>query len=477
MNETNKKYLFIGSFSIIVITLIVLFSYYRKSINSSTPNTDVATITGIFSVIFVIFIFLYLLKYFNVFKELYNYTSLIKYILSILFQIIVLWVIVYYYNLLNISTNFPAYALSGCLIITFILLLFLVNYFVKFFVKSNSPFSTTSKLFRLNDEKGIFIKTITGLFGLFLLGIIPAIIVWIFLNSSTIVSWFYLLFIIVLLAIIYIQLKPYFSIISQKSNDVSFNNNIFEIVWLLIMYVPGLLISFIEYIKNEYRITTKPVWILLAIEAILVVLWVIFPKTFNYFINSDGINLLNNPIYLNKLNNLGDVTTLYGSETKQNNTLYTYSISAWFYINSQPSNTNVAYSKWTSILNYNNKPTLEYNGQKNSLRVVSEINSSDSSLSGTETSEIFNTSDIIYQKWNNIVINYDRGTMDVFLNGVLVGTSPNIVTEMEFYTIQTGEDNGIQGGICNVMYYNHIITERNISLTYNLLKDKNPPIL
>ena len=39
-----------------------------------------------------------------------------------------------------------------------------------------------------------------------------------------------------------------------------------------------------------------------------------------------------------------------------------------------------------------------------------------------------------------------------------------------------GENNGINGGICNVSYFNKTLTKTNIYYLYNMVKDKNPPV-
>ena len=59
------------------------------------------------------------------------------------------------------------------------------------------------------------------------------------------------------------------------------------------------------------------------------------------------------------------------------------------------------------------------------------------------------------QKWNNIIINYTGGTMDVFLNGDLVSSTKNIIPYSTLDNLTIGEDNGIKGGICNVIYFNN----------------------
>ena len=169
---------------------------------------------------------------------------------------------------------------------------------------------------------------------------------------------------------------------------------------------------------------------------------------------------------------------------------YNYAVSAWFTINPQPPNTRAAYTKYTTILNYGNKPCVEYNSEKGSLRIMAESGTTASlapgslepaslapgSLAPASLAEIYETKNIIMQKWNNIVINYDGGTIDVFLNGALVGSKPNIVPYMTFETILIGEDRGLEGGICNVVYYDHILSNRTIKMVYNTLKNKKIPV-
>jgi hypothetical protein len=91
--------------------------------------------------------------------------------------------------------------------------------------------------------------------------------------------------------------------------------------------------------------------------------------------------------------------------------------------------------------------------------------------------EIYKTTDIVYQRWNNFVINYDGGNMDLFLNGELVASRPNIAPYMTYENITAGANNGIQGGICNVMYYDHTLSKGAITLAYRMLKDKKLPLL
>ena len=139
-------------------------------------------------------------------------------------------------------------------------------------------------------------------------------------------------------------------------------------------------------------------------------------------------------------------------------------------MNPQPPNVRSSYTKYTNIFNYGNKPLIQFNGEKNSLLIMTENGSND-------LVKIYETKDIIYQKWNNIVINYDGGIMDVFLNGELVSSRGNIAPYMKYENIKTGAKNGIEGGIANVNYFNNILHKNTIITNYKLLRDKKEPIM
>ena len=81
------------------------------------------------------------------------------------------------------------------------------------------------------------------------------------------------------------------------------------------------------------------------------------------------------------------------------------------------------------------------------------------------------------QKWHNLVINYIGGTIDIFLNGELVTSEKRMVPYKTFNSMIVGQDNGISGGICNVIYYPSYISRTKIKSNYAYLKNKNPPII
>jgi hypothetical protein len=65
--------------------------------------------------------------------------------------------------------------------------------------------------------------------------------------------------------------------------------------------------------------------------------------------------------------------------------------------------------------------------------------------------------------------------MDVFLNGILVGSKPNVAPFMSFENLTAGQPNGIHGGICNIMYYNKILSKGYIQAMYKVLSERDVP--
>jgi hypothetical protein len=68
-------------------------------------------------------------------------------------------------------------------------------------------------------------------------------------------------------------------------------------------------------------------------------------------------------------------------------------------------------------------------------------------------------------------------TLDIFLNGELVKSDKNVVPYYNYDNLTIGEDGGIKGGICNVVYFNKPLTSSNIYYLYNMVKTKTPPVL
>ena len=94
-------------------------------------------------------------------------------------------------------------------------------------------------------------------------------------------------------------------------------------------------------------------------------------------------------------------------------------------------------------MDYGGKPTILYNGELNKLKVVM-----DNGLN--KKPKTFIIDNFPLQKWTNIVINYDGGILDVFMNSKLLTSISSVVPYMSQDQITIGEIDGIGGGVCNV---------------------------
>ena len=177
--------------------------------------------------------------------------------------------------------------------------------------------------------------------------------------------------------------------------------------------------------------------------------------------------LLKEPVYLSKKKVIGNYEDI-GSGVGAFN--YNYSISAWTFIHEQPPSLRKSSNKFTNIIDYANKPKIQFNPSTNTLRIIMS-NGLD------QDNVVYETTDFNLQRWNNIVVNYDGGTLDIFINGTLVSSTNNIVPIMSYDEITAGENEGLSGGVCSVVYFPKPLTLSKIKSLYKSLKYKNPPII
>ena len=150
---------------------------------------------------------------------------------------------------------------------------------------------------------------------------------------------------------------------------------------------------------------------------------------------------------------------------------YNFAISSWVFIHEQSPNKNENNSKYTTIYNFANRPHILYNCLENKIKiVVKNINNNE---------KVYYIPNVLtLQKWNNLVLNfYSNGILDIFLNNELILTKNGILITSDLDVFKVGKDKGINGGICNVVYFSDTLSKLKISLFYNNLKSKNPPII
>jgi len=198
--------------------------------------------------------------------------------------------------------------------------------------------------------------------------------------------------------------------------------------------------------------------------------------------------LLNKPHYISKIKYLGQFENLYysGNHSVQNPYNYNYGLSLWVYILPQGSEYGVGYSKDTKVFDYAGKPTILFNPDKNLFKIKVQTDISNTQVKD-ETREytkpipvdtlVYKTYDFPMQKWNNIFINYFGSTLDIFINNKLVTSTNNVIPYMSIDSITAGQQRGISGSVSAVTYFSQPVSKAKMTLLYNSLVNKNPPII
>jgi hypothetical protein len=334
----------------------------------------------------------------------------------------------------------------------------------------------------LNDKTSLFKRSLLALFGIVISGLL---IFWLVygiqhLSGKTGTTSFILniLLVIIVLGLIYKTINV--NLPEGNSNKNAF----FSLIGNTLLYIPCLFSGVFDYVgkvttgSNNSETTGSLLMLVIALG--LIVAYFKTPSIFNILNVQGGEQLVNKPVYTDSKYSLGTYQELNGSDKVD----YQYAISSWVFIDAAPPNTSSSYSKFTSLLNFANKPNVLYNGTTNTLMIVTDQKNLkdvtknkliDFDDNGNRI--IYKNSNFLLQKWNNIIINYNGGVLDIFLNGELVKSDIGVVPYMTYDNLTIGEDDGIKGGICNVVYFKQALNSSNIYYLYNMVRDRSPPVL
>ena len=292
---------------------------------------------------------------------------------------------------------------------------------------------------------------------------------------------------------------------------------IFGLLLNILFYIPCLFTDAYQTLLAEYKLADRTVISLIIIELLIIVAYFFAPQLIKKQYMKDGKQLLNEPIKLSSSKTVGELDELYdvtkGDSTTadQINYDYTYGLSFWTFIDSNPPNMNASFNSPANILSFSNNPAIKYNPTTNTLFITTKSDN-DSTISiannvtnleknaantnkvkdiinnvknmpvNIELDEnndriIYKDNNFLLQKWNNIVINYHGGTLDVFINGQLVKSSIEVAPYMAFNKITIGQENGLSGGIANVAFFKKPLDILTINTIYTSLKSMNPPVV
>lgn len=377
------------------------------------------------------------------------------------FEILIAILLVFWINPYNVKEKYPI------LSVVFILILSLIQVLTYLFVNNKRILERSGAIINPTISDVILKIIITLVFIAILVASVYYIIKFItfYKHSGTILQWVInISFIITSISLVILLIRNLSSSKDKFTHENIYQNStIFGLIKNLILFIPCKLIDVVEWFKYQSKITTPTMWLVLLLQFFIITLNFLIPYIFSKIINSDGVHILKSPIYIDNETEINTYKKIHEKYSKKYK--YEYSLSSWFWINPQPPNTKKAYTKFTNILDYGGMPTIQINSKKNKLRVKIKNN------------VVFETSTILYQRWNNLTVNYDKGTMDIFINGELVSSTPSISPYLTMENIKVGEHHGIEGAMTNIVYYNRILSSVEISYIYKGMRLMDIPKL
>jgi hypothetical protein len=242
----------------------------------------------------------------------------------------------------------------------------------------------------------------------------------------------------------------------------------------LIFYIPCLIGDFIEYLIGEVRATPKVVFSLFIIEILLILSYLYLPKILSASMTKNGIILVKDPTPINVKKSLKTYMDLTSTSAQSNDLLKTqliikntFALSGWVYIVSQPPN-KYPYNDEATIFEFTTlHPRLVFNGKTNKFKAYfNEAQNYDFEMP--------------LQKWNYVVFNYDKMSIDLFVNGQLEHTVKRNVSNDDNFQINDlvyiGQERGLSGGVCNLMYSTTPLIGQDIQRNYDYNKYSEPPM-
>jgi hypothetical protein len=234
----------------------------------------------------------------------------------------------------------------------------------------------------------------------------------------------------------------------------------------LVIYIPCLIRDLIQWILGEYSNTTNNTLLWIAIESVLLLLFFLSPiaqPTITSMTSTQTL-LLNDAVALTVSTPLADMPTPLKSH---------YAFSLWLNINYRSSQS-VRYSQPRLL--------ISWAGGLHQLYYVPPAAAATSSIVPVPTIVAFLfisgpprtmvqsydtaaanavgtcTIPFVFQKWNNLVFNFQTPMVDVFVNGTLENTisitNPPKFDLMGKHVVVGDNHGGVEGVVASVAYYN-----------------------
>ena len=521
---------------IVIIGLAGFFSMLAVAgiFDTNPPENNTAVITNF--VIITLFLFAVLLIYNNsktkddallstLPRSIQNLVALrTKYTLAFVAFCFVI-MILYFVNPWGIMTDYGGPAIFFTLFVGIIFMILITIY--QYYIDNPSKQQTETPTVMTFILKSIYIFGSLGLSGILIYGALR--IMGVFdQDASKPETWGSIIFNLLLFC-------GMLGIIYKLANAGGYldKNPWYRLIVNSIFYIPCLLVTFTTYIgeligiyKKSSTSTTSSIstfspptpfeYKMLLLSLLLLggyFIWEFLAKKYltSKYLKQGGTQFVNQPITTDKLTNIASYQTLNGDHRKA----YKYAISFWVYLDAFPPSTSASYMKLVPLLSYGENPTIKYDSKENTIYITvkqktdeaPEIKQDDTKTldfnpetvkqwktqkSSTEDVKtisfgddldadghriIYKQPNVLLQKWNHIVLNYNGGTLDVFYNGKLVKSEIEVVPYISYDMLTIGSENGVYGNISNLLYFKNPLDVLTIHTLYSSLKDKNPPAI
>ena len=396
------------------------------------------------------------------------FTGIIKYFLLAIFLFYVWFTIyIYYKNSFEFLTTYKTLSLLGFLAIGVLLLVLLI-----YTMSGGSGVKEIGPYAELISKISLSFVGFAVALGLLIYGLSKVMAIPSTLEQIISIINFLLLMGLVALVLSLFNFNTSSSLVLSNNTGLGF---IFSFILKLILYIPCFLIDCSNVLREQLQIAKKEytVVIILLIEIALIASKFLIPKIFNKVITSDGV-VLTDKVYPLEIKNHVSIPNSIKVLTKSVN----YGVSSWIYIHPVPNNTNEAYVQNTSLINCGNVPDMQFNAEKGAIIFSVDVTDANGSKRTVIVPDKKTQRDvkIVYSRWNNVFVNFIDGGMDIFVNGDLVISEPNIIPYQNPNGVIIGSSPGIYGEMCNLVYYKTPVLAQNIKLMYESMKDMNPPV-
>ena len=311
-------------------------------------------------------------------------------------------------------------------------------------------------------------------------------------------------------------------------------NPVFRLILNTILYIPCLVVNIFDFLTGQYKQTKQTEMMLLLLglglfAGFFILKFYLYPYMSTTYYGQGGKSWVNEPIPTDKLTSVATYQELNANTNTNTNDSdlqnsaekynYQYAMSFWFYLDSFSPSVSSGNNKVSNILSYGENPSVKYDALTNTI-LITVKNDGDSRIAlhkanrtkktnvktngakeGFSVSDIkskiedvktmpisidldnmgnriiYKQANVLLQKWNNIIINYSGGTLDVFYNGELVKSAIEVVPYMKFDMLTVGTDGGVSGNVANLVYFDKPINYLQVHTLFNSLKNANPPII